>query len=224
MNDSESPIKSPVLLSEGKVESLSDFVNLTFEYAIFFRWIYFKNRPRGNLLLVRALLVVGMLASLFYFFFHDFGLVLEGIEIDPIIAFTAGVALAYWDMIKVFHWKSEACGTIHLEMIKEGGQGRTQTARTLSNSLSIELLTLDMWAHRKYRQLFSRNLHRAVEHAYSKNSKKIEGMTLPEKIGDLYKKINAGHLQAKEARLLLDNYQEYLMYQTNLHFEGKSAA
>ncbi len=213
-------ISYPIRLAEGKIESVPDLINLAFEYGIFFRWIFFKNRPRGNLLFVRSLLIVGFFAALFFRFRHDWELLLLGIDVDPAILLAGAVVFGYWSMLSAFYSKSAACNQIYLEMIKAGGEGHTITAKLLSNALAIELLTLDLWAHRRFRMLFARNLYRAIEHAYSGDSQRLE-MKLPAKIEDLYALVNGGHLQSKEARVLLDNYQDYLMYRTNkLHSQA----
>jgi hypothetical protein len=214
-------IQQPVLLTEGKIESFSDFLNLTIEYVLFFRWAYFKNRPRGNLLLLRGLMVVSFWSAIVIQTKFDWKLILLGIDIDPIIAYFAAIGFSYYSMSSVFFKKSEACAHMYTEMIKAGGAGNTWSAKALSNALALELLTLDLWAHRKYRGLFAKNLYRAVEHAYSKNSVPVK-VTIPTDMKSYIELINKGHLQAKEARILLDNYQDYLMYSMNQHFSKES--
>lgn len=213
-------IQQPVLLTEGKVEGLSDFLNLAIEYVLFFRWAYFKNRPRGNLLLLRGLMVVSFWSAIIVQAKFDWKLILLGIDVDPIIAYFAAIGFSYYAMSSVFFKKSEACAHMYTEMIKAGGSGNTWSAKALSNALAIELLTLDLWAHRKYRGLFAKNLYRAVDHAYSSNSVSLN-INLPTDMSDILNTINKGKLQAKEARILLDNYQDYLMHSMNQHFANK---
>lgn len=214
-------ISHPVKLKEGKIESFSDALNLIIEYGLFFRWIYFKNRPRGNLLLLRGILGVSFWASIIVYAKFDWKLILMGIDIDPLIAYFFAVGLSYHSMASVFYRKSESCSQMYTEMLKAGGAGNIWCAKALSNALAIELLTLDLWAHRKYRGLFSKNLFRSIEHAYSTNSALIN-MDKPSTMEKLIDIVNKGELQAKEARILLDNYQDYLMYAMNKHYSGEN--
>lgn len=218
-----SKINSPVVLSEGRIENFPDLLNLILEYAVFFRWIYFKNRPRGNLFLFRSLLVVSFFASIYFLAFGDFGLVLEGIEIDPVVAFAGAVVFGYWNMLNVFHRKSEACSQIYLEMIKNANSGKDINSRLLCNTLCLELLTLDLWAHRMYKSLFARNLSRAVDVAYAKKMSQIGAVQLPENKSHFLDFINKGQLQAKDARTLLDSYQDVLLEEVKV-FSHKEAA
>lgn len=216
-------LNSPVMLSDGRVDCLSDVLNMFFEYFVFYRWIYFKNRPRGNLLLIRSALSVGVYSFIFFYFFYDFGLVLEGIEIDPVIALAGAVVVGYWNMTSVFHKKSASCANMYLEMIKVGGAGQTITAKLLSNALAIELMTMDLWAHRMYRSLFTKNLYRAIEHAYSEHSSKLD-LKLPETLQGMVDKVNSGKLQGKDARVLLDNYHDFLLFKSNTQHQQNSDA
>lgn len=208
-----SHLKYPVRLAEGKIENFSDFLNLIFEYGLFFKWMYFKNRPRANLLLLRSVLMVTVFSVGFFYFFYDFGLVLEGIEIDPVIALAGAVVVGYWNMIATFYKKSQACNYLHVELLKATGDGKLQTAELLSNSLAIELLTLDLWAHRKYRHLFAVYLYKSMELAYQDKAMEIADLKLPKSLAECIEYVNHGHLQAKEARILLDSHHQVLMKQ-----------
>ena len=157
------PLKNPIRLAEGRVESLSDLVNLLFEYGLFFKWIYFKNRPRGNLLFLRSTLMVGAYALIFFYFFYDFGLVLEGIEIDPVIALTGATIIGYWHMTSTFYKKSKSCNDLNVEILKAVGREDHKTVELFSNALAIELLTLDLWAHRKFSSIFSEEIYKAID-------------------------------------------------------------
>ena len=202
-------LNSPVRLKEGRIESFSDFVNLVFEYGIFFKWIYFKNRPRGNLLLLRSAMMVATFSVGFFYFFYDFGLVLEGIEIDPVIALAGAVIIGYWHMTSSFYKKCKSCNQIHLEILKAAGLGDQRTVDLLTNSLAIELLTLDLWAHRKFRGLFAESLFHSLKHASDEH--KAITWKAPKNLEDYILKVNKGDLQAKEARQLLDFHHKSLM-------------
>ena len=211
-------IKQNLHFSDGKIEQMSDLLNFILEYFMFYRWIYFKNRPRGNLLFLRSLLVVGTFAFLFFKFFHDFRLVLMGIDINPVIAMGAATALGYWNMVSVFHNKSSTCTTIYTEIMKAKGEGNLKSVELLSNSFALNLLTMDMWAHRLYDSFFSKNLEIAIHHHFYKGdwSKAHPQASLEEKnkaINDYIEIVNAGRLQAREARYILTEYREFLWNQ-----------
>ena len=201
-------LNCPVRLSEGKIENFSDFINLALEYGLFFKWIYLKNRPRGNLLFLRSAMMVGSFSCLFFYFFYDFGLVLEGIEIDTVIALTGAVIIGYWHMTGSFYKKTKSCNDIHLEMLKASGAGDRRSVEILSNSLAIELLTLDLWAHRKFRKVFRECLLSSMELAYSSD---LEGINKPKSLDEYVDYVNKGRLQAKEARILLDHQQDVFL-------------
>lgn len=215
-------LNSPVRLKEGRIENFSDFVNLMFEYGVFFKWIYFKNRPRGNLLFLRSALMVGTFSFVFFYFFYDFGLVLEGIEIDPVIALAGAVIIGYWHMTSSFYKKCKSCNQIHLEILKAAGKGDHKTVDILTNSLAIELLTLDLWAHRKFRNLFAQSLNDSLEFA-TKHPKDIHWKA-PKDLKAYQELVNKGGLQAKEARLLLDHRHKSLMASKKEKATKKSAA
>jgi len=208
------PVKYPVQLAESRIDGPSDLINYFLEYCVFFRWIAFKNRPRGNLLLLRSFLIVSAWAVLYFQFRRSFELILLGIDIDPVLFYFGGIVAGYWSMLNAFYNKSAACNQMYLEMVKSGGIGNTIAAKLISTSLAIELLTMDLWAHRKYRSLFARNLFRAIEHAYSDQSALVE-FKMPSAIEQMLERVNAGKLENKEARLLLENYQNFLMHTAN---------
>ena len=215
-------LNHPVRLSEGKIENFSDFLNLVLEYGLFFKWIYFKNRPRGNLLFLRSAMMVGTFSYAFFYFFYDFGLVLEGIEIDPVIALAGAVIIGYWHMTGSFYKKTKSCHHLHTEMLKATGSGEEHTAEILSQALAIELLTLDLWAHRQYRKLFADVLTQSMKWAYDH---KWDGVRLErfEHFDDYIDHVNRGKLQAKEARLLMDHYQEHLLLKNKKQATAKAA-
>ncbi len=211
-------VSGPIKLSEGSIEGSHDLLNLFLEYFVFFRWIYFKNRPRGNLLLLRALLVVGTYSAIYYYFFGSISLVLEGIEVDSVICFAAAIVFGYSNMLNVFHKKSESCNKLYVQMVSHSTSGNEIATRLLANTLCLQLLTLDLWAHRLFRRVFSNYLQKSVEFAYSNNNiDVISECKLPESLDEAITIINSGKLQAKVARSLLDNYQGYLLEESKVY-------
>lgn len=202
---------SAVKLSEGSIEGFHDLLNLFLEYFVFFRWIYFKNRPRGNLLFLRSILVVGTYSSIYYYFFGSFTLVLEGIEVDSIICFAGAIVFGYSNMLSVFHRKSDSCTKLYVQMVSQSTEGNDKAAQLLANTLCLQLLTLDLWAHRMFRRIFSSYLQKAIDYTYKHNKDVISESKLPPKIEGAYELLNSGKLQAKSARAILDNYQGHLL-------------
>ena len=75
------PLK-PIYLRETRPSGFMEFIHHFMEFAVFFRWSFFKNRPRGNYLMFRSFIQVTIFATIYYNLFNSFEMVLEGIEID----------------------------------------------------------------------------------------------------------------------------------------------
>lgn len=213
----KTPDLGPIKLSEGSIEGFHDLLNLFLEYFVFFRWIYFKNRPRGNLLLLRAILVVGVYSAIYYYFFGSFSLVLEGIEIDSVICFAGAIVFGYSNMLNVFHKKSDSCTKLYVQMVSHSTNGNEAAAKLLANTLCLQLLTLDLWAHRMFRRVFSSYLHAAMKFTYANNPEIITECKMPGEPEDALKIVNSGKLQAKVARTFLDNYQGHLLEESKVY-------
>lgn len=210
-------IDESIKLTEGSIEGFHDLLNLFLEYFVFFRWIYFKNRPRGNLLLLRSLLVVGSYSAIYYYFFGSFSLVLEGIEVDSIICFAGAIVFGYSNMLSVFHRKSDSCTKLYVQMVSQSTNGNRIAAELLANTLCLQLLTLDLWAHRMFRSVFSNYLHLAIKFTYANNPDLISRYRMPDRIEGAISIVNSGKLQAKIARTFLDNYQEHLLEESKVY-------
>ena len=209
-------IEAPVFLSDGKIKSLSELVNVAFEYLIFFRWSYFKNRPRGNLLLLRALLIVGFFGAAYYQLVSDFDLVLGGIEIDPVIAMFAGVVIGYWKMTDVFHKKSETCVRLYHDYLKAMSKGHEREGEILFNNFAMQILTVDLWAHRSFRVHFARALEEALKVCFEEKYQTEDAQALLKEMKihsqvEFMEHINRGRLYARQARRLLENHQAFLL-------------
>ena len=79
-NSTRIRISPQLLLAETAVKNVQDAVNLGIEYLVFFRWIFFKNRPRGNFLLIRAFMAICLFGFAYYKIFGRFELMLAGID------------------------------------------------------------------------------------------------------------------------------------------------
>lgn len=194
-------VNSPVKLKEDSIEGFQDVFNSFFEYFIFFRWIYFKNNPRGNLLLIRAILAVGLLGFLYYSFFSSFRLIIAGIDVDPVIAMAIFITIGYWNMSSVFHKKSNYCASLYNEYLKQVGSGNKNSALLLGNLLAINLLALDLWAHRTFSSLFAEYLELAIKNTVISD----------QDINQIFEKINQGKMDVAESRKYLLAHQKIIM-------------
>ncbi|MBT3584578.1 MAG: hypothetical protein HN509_06710 [Halobacteriovoraceae bacterium] len=187
-------INHPVKLSECQINGVNDFVNWFFEYLIFFRWIYFKNRPRGNFLLIRAFLAVGFLALIYYYVFSSFHLVLQGIDIEPLVAFIILTTVGYWNMSSIFHQKSAHCANLYRDFLREMGKGNKKAGELVKVLLASNLLTVDLWAHRGYSQLFAESLEESIRF---KDKEAADAVI---------EKANLGNLNSADVRSYLQYY------------------
>lgn len=186
-----------IYLAEMKIESPLDFLNLLLEYSVFYSWIFFKNRPRGNFFLLRAVLIVATFGVIYYHFFSRFELMLAGVDVDPVILMFAIVSMSYLSMSGVFHNKSRECTMLYQDYLKTYGARSFDQAELQAVNLAITLLTLDLWAHRSFAPIFSSILSRAID--LEKNSSELVSLT------------HRGRLTCREARLILERYQEKIM-------------
>jgi ABC-type multidrug transport system fused ATPase/permease subunit len=187
----------PIKLRESRISSITDFINWFLEYFIFFKWIYFKNRPRANFLLLRSAMVVSFFSIHYYYFFSSFDLLIMGIDIDPVIALTIFITIGYWNMSTSHHRKSVDLTNLYNQYLAELGKGHKNSAEMLLNSLAIQVLTVDFWAHRFFSEHFEEALKKAI--AQSDN---------PNKWAALFE---AGKMHSREARVLLQNQQRKLI-------------
>ena len=204
-------VTSNILLSEGPIEGATDLVNFTLEYLIFFRWIYFKNRPRVNLLLVRTIMIIGLFAFAFFQVVSDFSLVLAGIEIDPVIALFIAVVVGFWNTTNTFYNKASSCNEVYLSYLSAITEDNYRKIFVLRNALALQLLTLDLWAHRLYRSLFAADIEAAIKYAFLEKIPSDYIDTNQDMDDFIENTVNKGKLKLSQARWLLSNYQDALL-------------
>ena len=184
-------------LKESPIRSFADFLNWIFEYLVFFKWIYFKNRPRGNFLFLRSIMVTTFFGFIYYTLFSSLELLIMGVDIDPIIILALVVTIGYWNMTYVFQRKSVDVTNLYNQYLIELGQGHKQSADLLLNSLSMQVLAVDLWAHRSFTDIFVKALNLAIKDDNGSD--------------DWSNKLESNKMSVREARELLQNRQNKLI-------------
>lgn len=193
-----------VQMKETPVQGVQDFINWFIEYFLFYRWIFFKNRPRVNFLLLRAIMVVCTWFGLYYLFFSSFELLIIGVDVDPIILLGICIVVGFQGMSNTFAKKSVDCIKLYNEYLTEFAKGDYNVAKLLATSLSLQLLMVDLYAHRNFSWLFAKVMFEAIgTDQESKN------------------RFEQGTMNVREARCIL---QKFLKEQMNALGEGKSLA
>lgn len=194
-------INTPVYLRPD--EKSSRFHNFL-EHFVFWRLSKFKNDPRGNYLLIRSFLIV---FSVFIFpvFCISLGIIvfeylgkIENVAeyinlrngLKVFFTFLGSTTVSYWNMNNLFNKKWTYCANLYNKVAefsssKNGGDAN----ELLENTLAIDLLTLDLWAHRSFADHFSEELWLAVNDKYKD----------PGIIDDICSKINKKELKEHEA-------------------------
>ncbi len=183
-----------LFLKGSKIRGFHEAFHFCVENFIFFKWTFFKNRPRSSFLLTRSLLINTLVYGAYYTLFSHLKFLVMGIDIDPVLLFTGSTALGYWAMSRDFHQRSQYLSSLYNEVIKAEAKGNEREALMLKLSFSSQLLTMDLWGHR----LYSWVLADAIEEAYSWNAK--SETPLP---SDFIDKLNSGKLSSGEVRNLL---------------------
>jgi hypothetical protein len=174
------------------------------EYFLFYRWIFFKNRPRVNFLLLRAVMVVCTWFGLYYIFFSSFELLIIGVDVDPIILLGICIVVGFQGMSNTFAKKSVDCLKLYNDYLTEFAKGDYNVAKMLGTSLSLQLLMVDLYAHRNFSWFFAK----VLEEAIGGHQEKLE-------------RFKSGKMFVREARQLL---QTYLKQQLAVRSEGKDLA
>lgn len=211
-------LNNRIYLSESKISNSYELFHKFFENLVFFRWIFFKNRPRTTFLLVRAALITSMFFSLYYLSISNFKFLLLGVDIDPVLVFSFMGVLGYWNMTQAFYQKNNYCSSLYNQVIQEKALGHHQASKILAVNLSAQLLSMDLWSHRIYSRIFVKELQESIRYAYAHKPSFKLSFTTEE---DLVTAANNKQLTVAEARLLLIHFQEHL--ESNIEKEGAAA-
>lgn len=187
-----------------KESSLSNVYELFHKFAenfLFFRWIFFKNRPRTTFLLVRSILVSSLVFGAYYSIFSSIDFFIMGIDVNPFLLFTASFIVGYWHMSDKFGKKSLYLANLYNEVVRYKSKGDNKTANILALNFSTQLLTMDLWGHRLYSWLLSESLEQAASWHCEKSGSSYEEFL------DL---ANSGKLSVSHARNILISYMQKL--------------
>ena len=89
--------------------------------------------------------------------------------------------------------------------LERGSQSNELRYKKLKNALAMDLIVLDMWAHRSFKELFRDELEIAIESTSISELKKNEAII----------KANLHKLTESEALEILQKYQHHLLIATS---------
>lgn len=211
-------ITCPVSLASEKHDSLWHWF---IERYVFFRDQRFKNDPRANYLLpitlksFLAITIIGTVAVGFFVATYGaarFGIISlrdlfpghESLTFSNVMKFTmptiAGLSVAYWNVSTMYNRKWNYCADLYNKMLAtEDATARAQ----LRNALAIDLLVLDLWAHRSFRELFRDELESSLYATY-KDQSIIDGKITDISEGKMCEKIAHELLEHRNAMLSIE--------------------
>lgn len=188
--------------SSGKIslkeEENQSPVHWVIENFVLWRLQRWKNNPRVNALIWKAILSVAsmtIICSLFtlmicfimrnfigenqFFDFEKFAKDSPKVNLGSLfnfgVVFTGSVSVAYWNMSTMFNKKWNYCADLYNKIIAIPNSTIDHQQRALlRNALAIDLLVLDLWAHRSFSVLFETELMTAIECANSEEYAIIE--------------------------------------------------
>lgn len=198
-----------IFLNESPIDSPYEIIHRFIENFVFFKWIFFKNRPRTTFLLIRSFMITGVVFGLYYILFSNIKFLIMGIDIDPILIFVSGAVLGYWNMSRSFEQKSQYCSNLYNEYLKLKGLKQDEAAELVAVNFCTQLVTLDLWSHRMYSWLFTRTLHKAAEYSYNSNGECFRPKD--SSLEDFIRRANQRKLTISEVRLLFLCYQDSLL-------------
>lgn len=197
-------------------ESIKDagILHWFIERFILFRLQYFKNNPRSNYLLIKA---VGTILVIFFLaiflslaIYHalpvsvrpevDICQYLKGNFYKILTGLIGAISLVYWQTAKMFQKKWLYCSELYNKIISINPKESEKIYRILSNALTIDLVILDLWAHRSFQELFRDELISALKENHQ--TSEYESNLI---------KINNGKFSEKDALEVLQKHQYNLL-------------
>lgn len=200
-------INQRIYLRSSKVSGLHESFHFFLENFLLLKFVFFKNRPRNNYLLIRSFLLTALYFGAYYQFVSRFQFIFLGIDVDPILLFSATGIIGYFAMTFFFSQKSNYCFNLYNRIIEEQARGEYKVADALACNLAGQLLSLDLWGHRIFGKFFTETIQNAVN-LYHEGKLKWDG---EESAEELAKKINGGEARIGDLRKLFWSYQDYLL-------------
>jgi hypothetical protein len=217
-------VNSPVCLED---DASFSGIHFALEKLVFWRLAKWKNQPRTNFLFLRACLIVAtMLLAIVGILSVAVGIgYLVGSEsavtslrsfrgewpkhlLHCLLGFFSAVSVLFWNLEKEFKGRLMYCNSVYNESLKCTTYGLKNIRRLsilkkdlLSNSLAIDLLYFDLWAHYSLKELFAQELEEAIQDYYQPGNPVTEAI----------KRINSGKMGEIEASKLLHNRQSMLL-------------
>ena len=108
-------------------------------------------------------------------------------------------SLVFWRMNDVYRKQWYYCQELYNEMLKHDEE---RTASLLANSLAMDLIVVDLWAHRSFRELFREEFWEALQLKYERE---------PGTLSDKVQRVEKREFGEDEALCLLEWYQEQLL-------------
>ena len=181
-------IKAPVYLKSDKNDSS---FHKFLEHWILWKREKYKNKPRGNCLIIRSLFVVFTIFSIMgpliillnylisflpdkifcinLFLDNSMSSIVpkEITTTNVIVSFFGAVSILYWNIMSLFNKKWAYCCELYNKIISKN-RGKSKQ-KLLENALAVDLLTLDLWAHRSFSKFFSKELTKSIKKKYCKD-------------------------------------------------------
>lgn len=214
-------LKFPIQLKREEIKDVKALINCLIEIALC-KHQYIKNHPRGNYLVWKTVWFCILLPLFLYLTFLLLALALNITEQEAqfcsnltgiknqfpllfnfknyvnqhsfkiyLMPLLGIMSVVYWNLWKDYHSKWTYCCNVFNQILTL----ENEKADKLRRALAIDLLILDLWAHRSFSEFFKDSLLEAL------NEMKDDEKEF------FIKKINDGEVAECEALRILESYQ-----------------
>lgn len=203
-------LNSPIQLCGEPIHNPIDFLHWAIENLILFKWTFFKNRPRVNFILIKSILTVTTVSFIIFLItiiFNKSGCITNkekylfsflGNNLNSLlITFFSATSIIYWQTTAIFQKKWLYCNELYNTILSLNEQDHYKR-NILSNALSIDLLTLDLWAHRSFQDFFRDELNIAIKNIYSNSNPMLN---------TVIEKVNKGYFNENDILKILEMHQ-----------------
>ena len=194
-----------VYLKQSNMANPYEFIHKFAENFLFFKWTFFKNRPRSTFLLVRSLFINSVIFGGYYYLFSHFNFLMMGVDVNPVLLFTGAVFMGYWSMSSSFSNRCNYLSNMYNEIIKYEAGEVSNTSTVLRLNFCAQLLTMDLWGHRLYSWLFVKTLFEAEEWSQK------QGQSTYKNMDEFHQAVISKNLKISEVRNNFVSYQRFLI-------------